>query len=97
MNIQGQNYNIKFNNVIQGPYILIFCRKRSNSSARPYLQAGMGRRISEMGMEEAIGEILTAKDQKPMLFEISPLEYDFHDIDGLYYMLDREAVPAVCC
>ena len=43
-----------------------------------------------MGMEEAIGEILTAKDQKPMLFEISPLEYDFHDIDGLYYMLDRK-------
>ena len=43
-----------------------------------------------MGMEEAIGEILIAKDQKPMLFEISPLEYDFHDIDGLYYMLDRK-------
>ena len=43
-----------------------------------------------MGMEDAIGQILTAKDQKPMLFEISPLEYDFHDIDGLYYMLDRK-------
>ena len=43
-----------------------------------------------MGMEDAIGQILTAKDQKPMLFEIGPLEYDFHDIDGLYYMLDRK-------
>ena len=54
------------------------------------MQASVGRRISEMGMEDAIGQILTAKDQKPMLFEISPLEYDFHDIDGLYYMLDRK-------
>lgn len=43
-----------------------------------------------MGMEDAIGQILTAKDQKPMLCEIGPLEYDFHDIDGLYYMLDRK-------
>lgn len=54
------------------------------------MQASLGRRISEMGMEDAIGQILTAKDQKPMLFEIGPLEYDFHDIDGLYYMLDRK-------
>ena len=73
MNIQGQNYNIKFNNVIQDAYILISCRKRSKSSACPYLQTGMGRRISEMGIEEAIGQILNAKDQKPMLFEIGPL------------------------
>lgn len=28
--------------------------------------------------------------EKPQLFAIQPLEYDFHDIDGLYYMLDRQ-------
>lgn len=30
------------------------------------------------------------KREKPQLFAIQPLEYDFHDIDGLYYMLDRQ-------
>lgn len=29
------------------------------------------------------------KEDKPLLFEMGSLEYDFHDIDGLYYMLDR--------
>lgn len=54
------------------------------------VQASLERRIFKMGMEEAIGQILVAKDQKPMLFELGPLEYDFHDIDGLYFMLDQK-------
>lgn len=29
------------------------------------------------------------KRNKPILFTMGPLEYDFHDIDGLYFMLDR--------
>lgn len=30
------------------------------------------------------------KEEMPVLFEIGPAEYDFHDIDGLYFMLDRQ-------
>ena len=30
------------------------------------------------------------KKNKPVLFSIGPLEYDYHDIDGLYFMLDRK-------
>ncbi len=30
------------------------------------------------------------KVEKPVLFAMGPLEYDFHDIDGLYFMLDRK-------
>lgn len=30
------------------------------------------------------------KKDKPVLLPMGPLEYDFHDIDGLYFMLDRK-------
>lgn len=30
------------------------------------------------------------KEDKPLLFAMGPLVYDFHDIDGLYFMLDRK-------
>lgn len=29
------------------------------------------------------------KEDQPLLFAMGPLEYDFHDIDGLYFMLDK--------
>lgn len=35
-----------------------------------------------MGMEE--------RKDKPVLLSMGPLKYDFHDIDGLYFMLDRK-------
>lgn len=42
-----------------------------------------------MGMEDFFAQLPTGKDDKPLLFGLGPLTYDFHDIDGLYYMLDR--------
>ena len=42
-----------------------------------------------MGMEDFWEQLPTGKEDKPLLFEMGPLEYDFHDIDGLYFMLDR--------
>lgn len=35
-------------------------------------------------------QFLTGKDDKPALFAFGPLEYNRSDIDGLYYMLDRD-------
>ncbi|OUP82922.1 hypothetical protein B5F07_12175 [Lachnoclostridium sp. An169] len=42
-----------------------------------------------MGMEDFFASLPTGKEDKPLLFGIGPLTYDFHDVDGLYYMLDR--------
>lgn len=42
-----------------------------------------------MGMEEFFASLPRGKEDKPLLFQMEPLVYDFHDIDGLYYMLDR--------
>lgn len=42
-----------------------------------------------MGMEDFFASLPRGKDDKPLLFGMGPLTYDFHDIDGLYYMLDR--------
>lgn len=33
---------------------------------------------------------MDSKKNIPQLFEMNPLIYDFHDIDGLYFMLDRQ-------
>ena len=35
-----------------------------------------------MGMEDFWEQLPTGKEDKPLLFEMGPLEYDFHDIDG---------------
>ena len=40
-------------------------------------------------MENFWEQLPTGKNDRPLLFEMGPLEYDFHEIDGLYYMLDR--------
>ena len=36
-----------------------------------------------MGMEDFWEQLPTGKEDKPLLFEMGPLEYDFHDIDGM--------------
>lgn len=43
-----------------------------------------------MGTEDFWAQLPTGKEDKPLLLEMGPLEYDFHDIDGLYYMLDKK-------
>lgn len=43
-----------------------------------------------MGMEDFFASLPRGKEDKPLLFGMGPLVYDFHDIDGLYYMLDRK-------
>ena len=35
-----------------------------------------------MGMEDFWEQLPTGKEDKPLLFEMGPLEYDFHDIAG---------------
>lgn len=42
-----------------------------------------------MGMEDFFAQLPRGKEDKPLLFGMGPLTYDFHDIDGLYFMLDR--------
>lgn len=42
-----------------------------------------------MGMEDFFASLPRGKEDAPLLFAMGPLEYDFHDVDGLYYMLDR--------
>lgn len=42
-----------------------------------------------MGMEDFFAQLPREKEDKPLLFGMGPLTYDFHDIDGLYFMLDR--------
>lgn len=44
----------------------------------------------KMEMEDYFSQIPRGKEDKPLLLEMGPMEYDFHDIDGLYYMLDRK-------
>ena len=47
-----------------------------------------------MGMEDFWEQLPTGKEDKPLLFEMGPLEYDFHDIDCiLCWIVDY---PAVC-
>ena len=48
-----------------------------------------------MGMEDFWEQLPTGKEDKPLLFEMGPLEYDFHDIDDciLCWIV---AYPAVC-
>lgn len=41
-------------------------------------------------MEDYFAQIPRGKEDKPLLLDMGPQEYDFHDIDGLYYMLDRK-------
>lgn len=43
-----------------------------------------------MGMENFFASLPRGKKDKPLLFSLGPLVYDFHDIDGLYFMLDRK-------
>lgn len=40
-------------------------------------------------MNDFFASLPTGKNDKPLLFATGPLVYDFHDIDGLYFMLDR--------
>ena len=42
-----------------------------------------------MGMEDFFAQLPRGKEDKPLLFGMGELVYDFHDIDGLYFMLDR--------
>ena len=42
-----------------------------------------------MGTEDFFAQLPRGKEDKPLLFGMGPLVYDFHDIDGLYFMLDR--------
>lgn len=43
-----------------------------------------------METEDFFTQLPTGKEDKPLLSPMGPLEYDFHDIDGLYFMLDRQ-------
>ena len=43
-----------------------------------------------MPREEFFASLPTGKEDKPLLFGTGPLIYDFHDIDGLFFMLDRQ-------
>lgn len=47
------------------------------------------RRRKTMGMEDFFASLPTGKSDAPLLFGMGPLVYDFHDVDGLYYMLDH--------
>lgn len=40
-------------------------------------------------MEDFFAQLPKGKEDNPLLFGMGPLVYDFHDIDGLYFMLDR--------
>ena len=42
-----------------------------------------------MGMEDFFAQLPRGKEDKPLLFGMGEFVYDFHDIDGLYFMLDR--------
>lgn len=43
-----------------------------------------------MDQNEFFAQLPTGKEDKPLLFGTGPLTYDFHDVDGLYFMLDRK-------
>lgn len=40
-------------------------------------------------MQDFFAKLPRGKEDKPLLFGLGELTYDFHDIDGLYFMLDR--------
>ena len=40
-------------------------------------------------MENMFANLPMGKEDKPLLLPMGPLVYDYHDVDGLYYMLDR--------
>ena len=40
-------------------------------------------------MENMFANLPMGKEDKPLLLAMGPLVYDYHDVDGLYYMLDR--------
>ena len=42
-----------------------------------------------MDMAEYFASLPRGKEDKPILLPMSDMVYDFHDIDGLYFMLDR--------
>lgn len=42
-----------------------------------------------MGMEDFFASLPRGKEDTPLLFAMGPTIFDFHDVDGLYYMLDR--------
>lgn len=42
-----------------------------------------------MGMEDFFARLPRGKEDRPLLFAAGEMTYDFHDIDGLYFMLDR--------
>ena len=42
-----------------------------------------------MGMEDFFASLPRGKEDAPLLFAMGPTTFDFHDVDGLYYMLDR--------
>lgn len=41
-------------------------------------------------IEEFFASLKTGKEDKPVLLPSGPMTYDFHDVDGLYFMLDRK-------
>lgn len=41
-------------------------------------------------MGDFFAQLPTGREDKPLLFPMGELTYDFHDIDGLYFMLDRK-------
>lgn len=43
-----------------------------------------------MDQNDFFAKLPRGKEDKPLLFGADPLEYDFHDVDGIYYMLDRK-------
>lgn len=43
-----------------------------------------------MDAQEFFAQLPRGKEDKPLLFGFGPLEYNKDDIDGLYYMLDRD-------
>ncbi|HHV10775.1 MAG TPA: hypothetical protein GXX75_10925 [Clostridiales bacterium] len=43
-----------------------------------------------MDQNDFFAQLPRGKEDKPLLFGMGPLVYDFHDTDGLYYMLDRD-------
>ena len=40
-------------------------------------------------MNSIFADMPMKKEDKPLLVAMGPLVYDYHDVDGLYYMLDR--------
>ena len=43
-----------------------------------------------MGLAELFATLPRGREDKPVVFGMGPMVYDFHDIDGLFYMLDQK-------